>query len=172
MYVMFTDSTLPLYWTPYAETYGTPQSMLFPLTTAVVVGEQGTFTVTGRAGNVERTAQVTVNISKCRPLPPDQACGGAVCGVAGDNCGSLESCGNCSGMTPYCYEGECISQKPVACIPGKGFDTEGGGCISCPDSPACTGCAALGGHCISVKSQCLCYTQPGGIPATPWDSGG
>jgi hypothetical protein len=134
-----------------------PDWQLTFLVPASEVGRQGTLTVIGNAGNIQRTAHVTVNVTDCAPWSQATACVSYVCGYEPDGCGGLHNCGNCGTDAPYCYIGTCISSKPIPCYAGQGFDPDGGQCIFCPMSAACHRCL---GTCESVDDMCICYTQP------------
>jgi len=157
MYIWFESSTLKLENYPAVTSYGSPQSILF-LVPSSAVGKQGIFTVTGHDGNIERTAQATVNVTACAPWTAPVACGGYVCGSEPDNCGGIVSCGTCSDDTPYCFLGSCVATMPHYCPPGYGI-APGGACVACASTLACRLCR-FPDRCFGMEDQCLC--QPYG----------
>jgi hypothetical protein len=167
MYIWYESSTLPLLSIEQVTTYGSPQSLPF-LVAQSAAGGQGTITVSGHAGNIERHATLTVNVTTCVPWAPSFVCAGQDCGLQGNGCGGLLSCGECAAPTPYCWIGHCVASKPQPCSAGDGFDPDAGACIPCTESPACNPCPNQvtmphqSGFCISADSMCICYTQPSG----------
>lgn len=131
-------------------------------------GAQGTVTVAGHAGNIERHASVSVSVTTCKPWPPSMVCPGQECGYQGDGCGGLLTCGTCPTSKPYCWVGHCLASMPEQCGPGEGFDPDAGVCIPCTQSPVCNPCPDpltmpnQTGYCISADSMCICFTRPSG----------
>jgi hypothetical protein len=159
IFMRYEGSTLPLENLVYATSYGTPQSLPF-LVSASAAGQQGTLTVSAHAGNIERVAHVTVSITSCAPHP--EYCSGMACGFEGDGCGGFQSCGTCSGSTPYCYLFQCVANPVAMCPPGYGYDIEDNrpmDCIPCAETKSCKTCR--GGYCDSLNSVCYCH-YPGG----------
>jgi hypothetical protein len=155
LFMRFENSTLPLKDLVFATSYGTPQSLPF-LVSDSAAGSQGTLTVSAHAGNIERIAYVTVNITSCVPHP--EYCAGMECGYEGDGCGGLQSCGTCAGATPYCYLFQCVANPVPACPPGYGYDIEDNrpmDCIPCAETKSCKTCR--GGYCDSLNSVCYCH---------------
>ena len=152
-YMSFEGSSLPLLGSPMIASYGTPQSLVFHLSTGLA-GSIGTITVTGHAGNIELRAFAGLTVTACVPIPKAFACEADVCGFQDDGCGGLESCGTCSPAAPYCYLGGCITSQPHPCPPSLGFDPDAGG--------ACVRC---GVGCVDVDSECICPAPP--VPLTP-----
>lgn len=173
MYVWFEGSTLTLGNYPQVTTYGSPQSILF-LTLASEAGQQGTITVEGHAGNIVRTATVTVNVTTCAPWSTYAACGVNACGVGPDGCGGLESCGECPSTSPTCYNGQCVAQAPPPCPNGYGYDPSGV-CVSCEDCQVNGDgppCVSVGGTCIAWENlSCVCSPPPRGVDPAPLCSG-
>jgi hypothetical protein len=158
-FMRYEGSTLSLRNVLYATSYGTPQSLPF-LVSVSAAGQQGTLTVSGHAGNIERIAHVTVNVTSCTPNA--QYCSGMECGFEGDGCGGLTSCGTCGGSTPYCYLFQCVANPVAMCPPGYGYDIEDNrpmDCIPCAETKSCKKCR--GGYCDSLNSICYCH-YPGG----------
>jgi hypothetical protein len=166
-YIWYESTTLPVQSVEQVTTYGSPQSIPF-LVPLSAVGAQGTVTVKGRAGNVERFASVAVTVTACPPWPPSTVCPGMECGFQGDGCGGLLSCGTCPPSAPYCWVGHCVSKMPVPCGAGEGFDPDAGECVPCDQTPQCNPCPDpltmphQTGYCISADSLCICDTQPSG----------
>jgi len=129
------------------EQYGSPQVLIFQIPLSSV-GLQGTVTVTGHDGNIERTAQATVNVTSCAPWSTSRACQTPefVCGLQDDGCGGFLSCGDCSPGT-YCYFGHCIGTQPLQCPSAYGYDIDSGTCVPCK-------------ACPSIDNSCIC--GPGG----------
>jgi hypothetical protein len=155
IFMRYEGSTLPLRNVVYATSYGTPQSVPF-LVSDSAAGQQGTLTMSAHAGNIERIAQVTVNITSCVPDP--KYCDGNECGFEGDGCGGLQSCGTCGGSTPYCHVFQCGSTPVAECPPGYGYDIEGNRpntCIPCAETKSCKTCK--GGYCDALNSVCYCH---------------
>jgi hypothetical protein len=167
-YIWYETTTLPVEAVQQVTTYGTPQSIPF-LVPPSAAGTQGTVTVAGHAGNIERHASVSVNVTTCQPWAPSTVCPGQECGFQGDGCGGLLSCGTCPASAPYCWVGQCVTSMPVPCpSAGEGFDPDAGKCIPCDQSPACNPCPNpltmphQTGYCISSDSMCICDTLPSG----------
>ncbi len=154
IFMRYEGTTLPLRNVIYATSYGATQSIPF-LVSSSAGGQQGSFTVSAHAGNIERIAQVTVNVTSC--VPNSQYCSGMECGFEGDGCGGLQSCGMCGGSTPYCHIYQCVSSPVTMCPPGYGYDIEGNrpmDCIPCAETVSCKKCK--GGSCASLNSICYC----------------
>jgi hypothetical protein len=155
IFMRYEGSTLELKNVVFSTSYGTPQSLPF-LVSSSAAGQQGTFTVSAHAGNIERTAYVTVNVTSC--VPHAEYCTGMECGFEGDGCGGLQSCGSCGGSTPYCDVFTCVSDPVPMCPPGYGFDIEDNKptvCIPCAETKSCMKCS--GGYCDSLNSVCYCH---------------
>jgi hypothetical protein len=161
-YIRYESSTLSLLNYPEVNTYGSPQTILFQVP-AASVGQQGTFTVSGNAGNIERKATVSVSVTSCKPWPPSTVCAPSQnCGFEGDGCGGLLSCGTCGGQSPYCFLGVCQSTQPQYCPSGQGLGP-GGSCIPCSSTKTCHECSP-GGYCVGIQDQCICEPPPGKPP--------
>jgi hypothetical protein len=161
MFMWFVGSTQQLLTNPQVETYGTPQTLIF-LVPQSAVGKTFTITVAGHAGNIYRTADVTVNVTTCVPLTAATVCAGYSCGYEPDNCGGLVSCGTCSGHTPYCFLRQCQGTMPTYCPYGDGLGPNNT-CVSCAQSRACSNCT---GVCLGIQDECIC-DYPGGVQRHP-----
>ena len=153
MYMWVTGYTLQLDTYPQVESYGTPQTVTF-LVPQAYAGQSFTMFVAGHAGNIERTTQVTVNVTNCAPLPASTVCAGYQCGFEDDNCGGLVSCGNCSAPTPYCFLRQCQATMPTYCPYGDGLGPFGA-CVPCGESMTCRLCTGL---CVGIQDVCICQT--------------
>jgi hypothetical protein len=159
MYIWFEGSTLRLDSYPIVTSYGSPQSLSF-LVPASAAGQQGTLTVTGHDGNIERTAHATVNVTACAPWTASFACAGYVCGAERDHCGGDVSCGECSGDEPYCFLGFCVATMPHYCPGGYGI-APGGKCVACESTGICKQCR-FPDRCLGIEDVCLCQAPVDG----------
>jgi hypothetical protein len=166
MYMHYEGSSFQVRNFPYIMTYGTPQSLSF-LVPSTAAGQHGTLTVSGHAGNIERTATVSVTVTSC--APSTAYCVGDQCGFEDDGCGGVISCGTCSGATPSCFVYQCVANGPPPCPAGSGYDVCDGGpctdkCVPCATTHSCEKCG--GGYCDSLNNVCFCH-YPGGTPPPP-----
>lgn len=157
----YLSSTLPVLNLPEVYTYGSPQTITI-LIDPKAAGQQGTLTMVARAGNVERTGQVTIDVTNCVPWPPSMVCGGENCGFQGDGCGGLLSCGMCPAQAPYCYLRKCVANMPTYCPTGQGLGM-GGQCVPCAMTRTCLECPA-GVQCVGIQDVCICENNFGGVP--------
>lgn len=161
LYVSYDSATVPLGEIPYVMTNRAPTSFAF-LVPAAAVGDQGTFTVTGRAGNVELTAQANVIVTDCQPWSLAVACAGYTCGLEPDGCGGLTNCGTCGAAAPYCFLGKCVTTQPQYCGYGMGVLGDGGdedACVPCGLTPVCEHCDQ--GTCVGIQDVCSCQQISG-----------
>jgi hypothetical protein len=166
LFMYFVGSSQPFQNLGMDQEFGNPQSFTF-IVADKTAGYQGTFTVAARAGNIERTAQVTVDITSCAPWPPSMVClGGQNCGFQGDGCGGLLSCGTCPAQEPYCMLGVCQGTAPTYCPTGQGLSGPGGECVQCSMTRTCLECTS---RCVGLQDECLCVT--GGVPPEKLPSG-
>jgi hypothetical protein len=155
MYVQFESSNVPLHGRPYVMINRPPTSFAF-LIPPNVGFQQGSFVVSGHAGNIARIAQATVVITACQPWPQDEACAGNECGTEPDGCGGMESCGTCGQDAPFCFLGQCVSTQPTYCPDGDGFSD--GACVPCETTMLCQQCHT--GYCPGHDDVCVCEDFP------------
>ena len=153
MYMHYEGTTLEVLNDPQVQTYGSPQSLLV-LVAEGTAGHRGTLTVSGHAGNIKRTAVVSIDVTACVPWPVSSICvGNDNCGFQPDGCGGLLSCGTCSGEAPYCFLNTCVSTPPQDCPDGYGLGGNGA-CVPCGMTKTCKECGA--GSCIGKNDLCIC----------------
>jgi hypothetical protein len=157
MFMWFVGSTPTLDNDPEIQTYGSPQSLVF-LVPSTAAGQELTITVAGYAGNIERTAQVSVNVTSCAPWPASTVCGSYECGFEPDDCGGLVSCGTCPPSAPYCFLRQCVTTMPTYCPYGQGYG-ENGSCVPCGTTRTCKQCSAV---CVGIQDVCICEYAGGG----------
>jgi hypothetical protein len=160
----YLSSSLPLINQPLVLTYGSPQTIPIGVS-RTAVGQMGTVTVAARAGNIERRADVVINVTRCAPWPSSMVCGGEDCGFEGDGCGGVLSCGSCPAPAPYCFLHKCVATMPTYCPSGEGYGP-GGTCIPCAGTRTCTECPA-GVLCVGLQDVCICEQNYGGVPPPP-----
>jgi hypothetical protein len=162
-FIQYRSTTLPILNFHEVYTYGSPQTILFELP-AGSAGQQGTLTVSGHAGNIERRATVSVTVTSCKPWDPSFVCApNEDCGYQGDGCGGLLSCGTCGVALPYCFLGTCQSTQPTYCPAGEGLGF-GGQCMPCSGTKTCREC--VGGYCTGIEDLCICSPPPRGPDTT------
>jgi hypothetical protein len=114
-------------------------------------------TVVSKYGNVERSAEVVVDVTSCVPA----TCSGAdACNTSiSDGCGGTLSCGACTGSGQSCFQNKCCVHEPASVVCSAqgacGILSDGcGGTVDCGACPGPLKCPRGEGDCGGYCCRC------------------